>query len=432
MFLRQLLNLLTSRFILRHIDLGQEVLTVLLESRCKRCLCPVCHRFSDHIHSRYQRHLKDLPCFAYKTLIHLTVHKFYYRNPLCPQKVFTERFAAGIDRYQRMTDRLTALLSSLTLQLSGRGAERLCALLHIEVSDTTLGRLLHKQPLQEPLTPKVLGVDDWALKKRNRYGTILVDLEQHKIVDLLADRETKTLQKWLEEHPGVEIVSRDRYTNYSNAITAALPRCTQVADRWHLLKNLGADLKKLVERNHQHIKYARKKEIKRLRKQSHFRWLRKQKEVSSKLTENYARRWQQFQEIKKLQVKGVPILAMARTLGMSRNTVKKYLHLQEPPRRKSFLQVNIAAFDAYIRRRIKQEPDVQLMKLFREIKERGYNGGRISAFVHLHEYINRASGFKPPRLPDIFYVPSKISFLLLRKPEQLNSKEQTLATDLCK
>ena len=117
---------------------------------------------------------------------------------------------------------------------------------------------------------------------------------------------------------------------------------------------------------------------------------------------------------------------------MSRNTVKKYLHLQEPPRRKSILEVNIAVFDTYIRERIKEEPDIQLMKLFKEIKQMGYNGGRTSAFDHLHAYVNRAPRIKLPRLPDVFYVPSKISFLLMRKQNQLNNKEQTLVTNLCK
>jgi transposase len=95
-----------------------------LESRSKQCRCPVCHRFSYHVHSKYQRHLKDLPCFTHRTLIHLSVHKFYCRNLHCPQKVFTERFAVGISRYKRMTEMLSELLTSLKLQVSGCGAER--------------------------------------------------------------------------------------------------------------------------------------------------------------------------------------------------------------------------------------------------------------------------------------------------------------------
>lgn len=428
----QLLNLPTNRFVLRHTAVEQGVLTLVLESRSKRCRCPLCHKFSYHIHSKYQRYISDLPCFGKKTLIHLTARKFYCRNAHCPQKVFTERFTTGITPHQRRTQRLTELLLSVVQQLSGRGAERLCELLHIEVSDTTLGRLLYKQPLPEPFTPKILGVDDWALKKRNRYGTILVDLECHKIIDLLRDRETATLHQWLEEHPGVQVVSRDRYTNYANAITAALPACTQVADRWHLLKNLCDGLGKLVERNHQHLKYAREKEIQRLQKARIKQANEKATSDRKVVTQNFSRRLWQLQQIKRCQSEGISIKATAQLLGMSRNTVKKYLYLQEPPRRKFSIQVNIALFDAYIRGRIEEEPAVQLMQLYKEIKQRGYNGGRTSAFAYLHAYLNRAPRFTSPRLPDIFYLPSKVPFLLLRNKKQLGSSERKLITGLCR
>ena len=428
----QLLDLQAGHFILRHTNVEQGVFILVVESRSKRCRCPLCHQLSHHVHSKYQRHLKDLPCLVNKTLIHLTVHKFYCRNPYCSQKVFTERFPTNIGHYKRMTDRLSALLTSLTLQLSGCSAERLCGLLRVEVSDTTLGRLLQNQPIQEPLTPKILGIDDWALKKRNRYGTILVDLECHKIIDLLRDRETATLQQWLENHPGIQVVSRDRYTNYANAITAALPRCIQVADRWHLLKNLCDGLGKLVERNHQSLKYAREKELQRTQ-QAYLKQAGKQPLSRCKvISQNFSRRLWHLQQIKRCQSEGISIKATAHLLNMSRNTVKKYLHLQEPPRRKPSVQVNIACFDAYIRRRIAEEPAIQLMQLYREIKQRGYNGGRTSAFVHLHEYVNKAPRFTPPRLPDIFYLPSKVPFLLLRSKQQLTSSEQKLVTNLCR
>ncbi|HET7898531.1 MAG TPA: ISL3 family transposase, partial [Flavisolibacter sp.] len=427
----RLLNLQGGYFILRHTNVEQGILTLVVESRSKRCRCPLCHRLSHNIHSRYQRHLKDLPCLAKKTIIHLTSHKFYCRNPHCPQKVFTERFAAGIGCSKRMTNRLSELLLSLTLQVSGRSAERICRLLHIEVSDTTLGRLVQMQPLPQPATPKILGVDDWALKKRSRYGTILVDLERHKIIDLLRDRETATLKQWLGNHPGVLVVSRDRYTNYANAVTAALPGCTQVADRWHLLKNLCDGLGKLVERNHQQLKYAREKELQRLQRVNIKSASEKPLSDRKAATQNFSRRLWQLQQIKSYQSSGISIKATAHLLGMSRNTVKKYLHLQEPPRRKFSVQVNIALFDDYIRGRIQQEPAIQLMQLYREIKERGYNGGRTSAFVHLHEYVNRQPRFAPPRLPDIFYLPSRVPFLLLRSKQQLTAGERKLVSNLC-
>jgi transposase len=354
MILCQLLNLQASHFTLHHIVSEQEALTLMLESRSKRCRCPTCHKFSHRIHSTYQRTLKDLPCFANKTLLQLIVHKFYCRNPHCPQKVFTERFNEAIAPYKRMTKRLSELLSSLILQLSGCCAERLCHLLHIEVSDSTLDRMLHQKPLPEMKTPKVLGVDDWAVKKRHSYGTILVDLEAHKIIDLLQDRESATLQKWLEEHPGIEIVSRDRYANYSNAITAALPHARQVVDRWHLLQNLCTDLKRLVERNHQHLKYIRYKEIQKLQRARITLSHRKEKKAAAKHTASFQRRSHQIRQIKVLYKKGMPLKAIARTLGMGRSTVKKYLHLKEPPCRRPSYQVNIALFDPYIRKRLKE------------------------------------------------------------------------------
>lgn len=432
MIMCQLLDLQASHFILRRSDVEQGVLTLVMESRLKRCRCPLCHHLSHHVHSKYQRHLKDGPCFANRTLIHLTVHKFYCRNRHCSQKIFTERFAVGIGHHKRMTDRLSELLTSLTLQLSGRGAERICHLLRIDVSDTTLGRLLQKQPLQESRTPKVLGVDDWALKKRHRYGTILVDLERHKIIDLLGDRETATLQQWLEQHPGVQVVSRDRYSNYANAITAALPGCIQVTDRWHLLKNLCDGLGKLVERNHQHLKYAREKEIQRLQRASTKQASNKEISASKAITQNFSRRLWQLEQIKRLQSRSISIKATAQLLHMSRNTVKKYLGLQEPPRHKSSVQVNIACFDAYIRKRIEEQPAIQLMRLYKEIKQMGYNGGRTAAYNHLHGYIARTPRITAPRLPDIFYLPSKIPFLLLRSKQQLAAKERKLIANLCR
>ena len=259
-----------------------------------------------------------------------------------------------------------------------------------------------------------------------------MDLERHKIIDLLRDRETATLQQWLKEHPGVQVVSRDRYTNYANAVTTALPGCKQVVDRWHLLKNLCDGLGKLMERNHQHLKYVREKEIQRLRRVSIKQASKKALSDRKVITTNFSRRLWQLKQIKRLQSGGISIKAIARTLNMSRNTVKKYLHLQEPPRRKSSVQVNIACFDAYICKRIKEEPAIQLMQLYREIKQRGYNGGCTSAFVHLHEYINRSPRVIAPRLPDIFYLPSKVPFLLLRPKQQLTSSEQKLVAGLCR
>jgi transposase len=145
MILYDLLNLQTSHFILHHIVREQEELTFMLESSAKRCRCPTCHKYSHSIHSTYRRSIQGLSCFAHRTHLRLLMHKFYCRNPMCPQKIFTERYIASITPYKRMTDRLSQFLSTFCMQSSLRGAERICWLLHIQVSDMTLSRLLHTQ-----------------------------------------------------------------------------------------------------------------------------------------------------------------------------------------------------------------------------------------------------------------------------------------------
>jgi transposase len=127
----KLLNLQADHYKLDHVEIKPDALTLILESRSKRCRCPTCHKYSNHIHSTYQRSIQDLPCFALKTQILLIVQKYYCRNLHCPQKIFTERSNEAIAPYKRMTNRLSELLSSMIIQLSGRCAARLCRLLHI-------------------------------------------------------------------------------------------------------------------------------------------------------------------------------------------------------------------------------------------------------------------------------------------------------------
>jgi len=121
------------------------------------------------------------------------------------------------------------------------------------ISADTVLRAIKALKLPEYSTPRVLGVDDWAFKKGRVYGTILVDLERHQVIDLLPDRSTTTLQTWLEKHPGVEIVTRDRDSDYSRAIRQAAPQAVQIADRFHLLKNLSDGVRSWLARERKRL-----------------------------------------------------------------------------------------------------------------------------------------------------------------------------------
>lgn len=147
--------------------------------------------------------------------------KFYCINTCCTRKVFSEGFTDYIASHKSKTKRVNDKLLKIALLMGGNGGVRISRLMNIPASSSTLIRLIHQQPLERNSSPTILGIDDWAFKKRERYGTVIVDLEKRKIVDLLPDREAETVEKWLKMHPGVKVVSRDRFTNFANGIKNA-------------------------------------------------------------------------------------------------------------------------------------------------------------------------------------------------------------------
>jgi len=119
------------------------------------------------------------------------------------------------------------------------------------VSADTLLRLIRAGPVPVTTAPRVIGIDDWAWRRGQRYGTLIVDLERNRPVDLLPDRDAQTVAAWLQSHPGIEIVARDRAGAYADGIRRGAPEAVQVGDRWHLLRNLGDALARALDR-HQH------------------------------------------------------------------------------------------------------------------------------------------------------------------------------------
>lgn len=198
--------------------------------------CPVCQGFSSKIHSKYLRIIDDFPISGKIAKINLQVRKFFCENSNCIRKIFSERFKQQLKSYARRFERLNELSSSIGLELGGNIAHRIGSF--VKISASTILRLIINCPIQAVESSKIIGVDDWAFKKRFNYGTIIVDLEKNKVIDLLPDREAATLTKWLIEHPSVETVSRDRSLTYASTITEANKEITQIADRWHILNNL--------------------------------------------------------------------------------------------------------------------------------------------------------------------------------------------------
>jgi len=200
--------------------------------------CPDCGRASRAVHSTYRRRPADLPSLGRAVHIGLDVRRFYCRNPACARRTFAEQLPELIMPHARRTRRLAEAQGRVGIALSGKGAARLLRHLAMPASADTVLRLIRLLPLPEREVPRVVSVDDWAKRKGRTYGTIVVDLERHRVLDLLPDRAAETLASWLRAWPSIEVVARDRSAEYARGISLGAPEATQAADRWHLLANM--------------------------------------------------------------------------------------------------------------------------------------------------------------------------------------------------
>jgi transposase len=438
----------TEKLRLDEYHIEEDSLILSISSTLSHACCPKCGNASYRVHSQYQRSLMDLPCAGRSVWLEWTVRRFFCDEPNCPQLTFTEQLPEIGFRYARQTKRLLEQKRNIAFEVSGEVGQRLSGKLEMPMSGDQALRLVRNSPEKTDCSPKVLGVDDWAYRKGQVYGTILVDLEMHQVIDLLPDREAETLATWLKEHPEVELVSRDRSQQYIQGIKQGAPQAKQVADRFHLLQNLGDVLKKVFDGCSQELRQAQKQITNAL--------VEKSKSVTNatmvsepsppnddvtpspgKQTPDSHQRTsytqERFSEVKKLQDQGLGQREMARQLHLSRATVKRYCLLDALPAksRGSSTTSKTVPFMAYLAKRW-QEGCHSRQKLFQEIQEQGFQG----SYSSLWRALNQFPDDRPPGsglLPQSSFLlsPRQASWLLMIQPEKFKPDQEIAYQVFC-
>jgi len=304
--------------------------------------CPSCGLPSRRLHSRYLRVLRDLPWQGRQATIRISARRFQCLNLACGRKTFAERLGSVAPASARRTTRLGDLQRHVALALGGEAAARLTERLAIPSSPDTLLRMVATSIEPEIPVPslKVLGVDDWAWRRGHRYGTILVDLERNQVVDLLPDRQAETLATWLRQHPGIEVVARDRAGAYADGIRQGAPEAIQVSDRWHLLRNLGDAVRAVVDRHHGAIQRAAKPADEPTPEPIADTSgslgavpapVAKVTSAQRRSQDAYARRRGRYEEAARLRAAGLSISRIAASIGAERKTIRGWLRAGKAP-----------------------------------------------------------------------------------------------------
>ncbi len=423
----------------------QGCLRVQAESTTRTTRCPSCNHVSQRVHSYYHRTLKDLPVANYTVQLYLTVPRFRCMNPECTRKTFVESLPGLALKHAQRTQRFTYSATALGLALGGEAGERAAGKLHLSLSADTLLRLIRHKPVERAITTlRVIGIDDWAFKRCEVYGTLSVDLEQHRPVEVLSDRTAETVAAWLKQHPEVEIIARDRSSEFVRGINLGAPQATQVADRWHLLKNLNEVLERILASVR-----AELSKLPMLLLDTNTPVTRRPENRSKNETLARAARRQnrltRYEQVRALHLEGVPIKRIAERLKMSRTTVRKFIKTETYPEMAPHSRTGaLAPFEPYLRQRWR-EGCRNALQLWREVCAHGYRGTRrqVSKWAGLRrEEPKRYSDMSKRRpmptemtaLPfqatgiPLMPLPSakRLTWLLMKDQERLNEKEQSL------
>jgi len=417
-------------------------ITAVMASRSTNASCPLCGIPSSRVHSRYVRILADLPWHDVAVFVHLTVQRFFCETAGCARRIFAERLPGIVAPYARRTARLSEALEFIGFVLGGEAGARVLRRLAMCGSPDTLLRAVRRATLPEPAIPRILGVDDFAFRRGRRYGTLLVDLERRCRVDLLPDRTAETLASWLRERPGVEIIARDRAGAYADGIAQGAPQAVQVADRFHLAKNLGDTLYDLFNRQRRHLPMVtRRSPLGAVREgdgqettggASPLATSQAQKQGQCKRRDQ---RLERYQHLMALRERGASVQEAAHRVGIGKRTANRWIAAGRFPERKIRQRTasTIDTYTDYIQRRW-DEGCRNRTQIWREICEQGYEGSYPSVYQYLVRVqagaVTPAGATLAPGAARRRLSPRQAVWLLLRPEDTLDADDCTLLAEL--
>jgi transposase len=403
---------------------GDGVL-IVARTRTASLACRGCGAVSARVHDRYRRRLQDLACGGRPVEVVLEVRRFCCSDPACPVATFAEQVPGLTGWYQRRTEGLRGLLEKVALALAGRAGSRLAAALGAAVSRLTLIRLVRALPDPEAGQVTVLGVDDFAKHKGHSYATVLVDMDSHRVIDILPDREADTFAEWLKAHPGTEVICRDRGGAYADGARQGAPGAIQVADRWHLWHNLAGHAEKAVARHRDCLREPAPEPP--AGGQPAPAVLQAAADAAARRTEDSAlarRTRERYEQVQALRAQGEGIKPIMRELGLAKETVRRFYRAATADEllakarggRPSLLD----EYKPYLHQRW-NEGCTSVRQLHAEIRGRGYRGSYGTVRGYLQPF--RELGTAPPTVP----APPKareVSGWILRDPDSLTEEEK--------
>ncbi len=373
--------------------------------------------------------LADLPISGRRVVLTVRVRRFRCLIPTCPRQIFAERLPDLAAPFARRSQPLQHALERVGFALGGEAGARLARCLGMPTSPDTLLRLIRAAPVPDPGQPRIIGLDDWAYKRGIRYGSIVCDLERHQVIDLLPDRSADSVAAWLQAHPAIEVAARDRSGLYADGIARGAPQAIQVADRWHLIDNLKESLEKfLLHKGPLHKQAAvaliaaatapGEAQTEPSADDAMYRGKRRhppprlwEQRAEAESARRLALRHAKYEAVCDFHAKGATVMDIARTVGVTRRTVYRYLSDGPPQRRRPTRHGRrrvLAPWEPYLLKRW-QEGCHTATRLWREIRDQGfaYSVANVQRFC---TQLRRQSG-SPRRLP-----PTRSPFMSVRGP----------------